>query len=485
MRTRNTFSRRSFIKRSAGSIAAVAASQAFVQRALATQNDIKRVVFWYVPEGAAQQAFWPSFGAGPLSINMDATIDGKNIISRGDPFNNYARSNDNSDGNMGTYCLQPLKNHEADLTLVSGFKNIGASASDPHKQVVQNALTGGRPNEGSVDQHLGDFLQGASPFHAIFSQVYGEHVHRGVGTDYACPFRTKSGAQASASWNPVTVYNKIFPNGITNDGGGGPDHRLQSRLAVLDSIGSQLAAVKSQGGLEAQHKLEKLIESFELIEQQTQSLIEDSIGNPTDVSFEIPEGWTEINNNNKYWHQPENFGTMAKIQIDTTVAALALDRTRVSLMQFSASGNSKGISGQHYTHLNIPGLEGNSQDHHLGHDPSPVRRRDQARIFRWYYSQLAYMIERLKSIPDGTGTLFDNTLIVCCSEFGMYNHRANDLPLVLVGNPDNQFKKGVYIDAHNGNHRSLADFYLGLCQAMGMDMNRFGVSTTPYTGFLV
>ena len=30
------------------------------------------------------------------------------------------------------------------------------------------------------------------------------------------------------------------------------------------------------------------------------------------------------------------------------------------------------------------------------------------------------------------GTLFDNTLIVCCSEWGMYNHRTNDIPYYLL-----------------------------------------------------
>ncbi len=84
-------------------------------------------------------------------------------------------------------------------------------------------------------------------------------------------------------------------------------------------------------------------------------------------------------------------------------------------------------------------------DHEMGHADSDEERRNQARIFRWYYGQLAYMIERLKSIPEDGGTLFDNTLIVCCSEWGMYNHRSNDVPYVLIGNPGGAFKnKGQY-----------------------------------------
>jgi hypothetical protein len=479
-------SRRSFLRYSAASLASLAASQVFTQRALAADSNIKRVVFWYVPEGAAQQAFWPSFGPGSLNINMGASIDGKNPVSRGDAFKSYAKSGDNNNGSMGTYCLQPLKAHEKDLTLVSGFKNTGAGASDPHQQVVQNALTGGTPNKGSVDQHLGDFLKGSSPYHAIFSSVYGEHIGFSPNPSYASPIRMKNGSSGNPTWNPVTVYNQIFPKGIDSMGSiGTPDYALHSRKAVLESVAAHLNAVKCAGGVESQMKLEAYLESFETIEKQTQALIDATPPSGTGVSVAIPDGWTSINSNNKYWHDPKNFAKMVKISIDTTVAALALDRTRVSLMQFSASGNSRGASGEHYKSLNISGIEGGTQDHFLGHEPDAMRRRDQARVFRWYYSQLAYMIERLKAIPDGNGSLFDSTLIVCCSEFGMYNHRDNDIPLILAGNPGGVFRKGVYIDAHNGNHRNLADFYLGICRAMGMNINNFGTSSTPYTGFLV
>ncbi|MEM9461205.1 MAG: hypothetical protein AAGF11_43985 [Myxococcota bacterium] len=161
----------------------------------------------------------------------------------------------------------------------------------------------------------------------------------------------------------------------------------------------------------------------------------------TPEPFEIPEGWTESNDNNKYWHK----------------------------------------------YIGLPDLEsGDVNDHRLGHDPDGDRRRNQARIFRWYYDQLAYMIDRLKSIPESDGsTLFDNTLIVTCSEFGSYNHRENDIPYILIGNPNNAFNKGVYLDARsNGNFRSHADLLLAIAQGLGAPLSSFGTSSSPYTGVL-
>src|SRR5690606_27772787 len=228
--------------------------------------------------------------------------------------------------------------------------------------------------------------------------------------DFGSPIRTKNGGAGNPTWNPITTYNQVFPNGINTDPSGTPpekDHRLHARLRALGATKERLQAVKCLGGAEAQARIEAYLTSIERIENETKSLVNLDGAPPivADVSVAIPNGWTDTNSGNKYWKNPVNFGPLAKIQIDTTVAALALNRTRVSLMQFSASGDSKGIAGTHYSTLGIPGLEGGTQDHHLGHDPDPVRRRDQARVFQWYYGQLKYLIERLQSVPDGDGTL--------------------------------------------------------------------------------
>lgn len=473
-------SRRTLLK---GTAASAAALCAFAERrALAHIEPPKRVVFWYVPEGAAQQAFWPAHGPGALDINLNAAVGGNlSPQSRGDSIDSY-RSNE-----MGGYCLQPLAPHVDDLTLISGLRIGGVDGDDePHRTQVAAALTGGRPDQGSLDQHLGHHLQGTAPFHAIFSSLYGEHVHVGVSPSYACPLRHEGGGSASPTWNPVTTFNQVFPTGLDDSIDAGPDHRLVSRFEALGSVRRRLETVRCRGGAAARQRMDAYLSSVEQVEDQTRALIE-SGGFTGDVSVDIPEGWTEISNDNRYWHQPSNFPTMARIQIDTTIAALATDRTRVSLMQFSASGTDNGIDGSHYTHLGIPDLEGGAvNDHHLGHSPDNQRRRNQARIFRWYYEQLAYMIERMKAIPEPDGsTLFDNTLIVACSEFGSYDHRRNDVPYILIGNPTGTLKKGHYLDARNGNFRDHSDLFLAIAQMMGMPINQHGNSNTPYNEIFI
>ena len=476
--------RRRLLKASFGAMVAGPSLLSMMSRqALAQTTPAKRLIIFYFPEGAAQQAFWPGSGPGPLNINMNARVGGgQTPESRNQSIFNYRSSQ------MGTYCLQPLKPYEAEMSIISGFKVEAETASDPHFQVIKSCLTGDRPAEGSFDQVMGPLLQGDAPMSSIFSSLYGEHVRVGVGANYASPFRSVGGGTARASWNPVTTYNQVFPNGVDGGVPSGPDHRLQSRLAVMGAVRSRLNAVRCLGGTDAQTRMESYLASIERIENETQILIDQGNEVPAvQLPLTVPPDWVNIRNNNKYWHNPRNFGPLMKIQLDTTVAALALNRTRVSFMQFSATGDSKGIDGSHYQHVGIQGLEaGGVNDHNMGHNHDGARRRNQARIFRWYYSQLAYLIDELKRIPDGQGqTLFDSTLIVCASEWSMYNHRTVDMPYIVVGSPGGAFQTGQYFDARqNGRHRHHADFFLTIARGLGVNMNRFGASSGVFNPLL-
>ena len=86
---------------------------------------------------------------------------------------------------------------------------------------------------------------------------------------------------------------------------------------------------------------------------------------------------------------------------------------------------------------------------------------------------------------DWDGTLFDSTLVFCCTEFGSYNHRTNDLPYVLIGNPGGAFKQGQYMDANNGGFRNHADLLLAIARGMGMNLSSFANSSNPYNAILV
>lgn len=122
-------------------------------------------------------------------------------------------------------------------------------------------------------------------------------------------------------------------------------------------------------------------------------------------------------------------------------------------------------------------------------DPASVRKL--SKLQRWYASQVAYMIEGLKAIPEGSGTAYDNTIILWTNELGdPARHMNNNLPFVLAGG-GGTYKKGRFLqlgyaseyrdpqNAHNGLLCSLANQF-------GMGLSGFGDPRFPgeLSGFM-
>ena len=66
----------------------------------------------------------------------------------------------------------------------------------------------------------------------------------------------------------------------------------------------------------------------------------------------------------------------------------------------------------------------------------------------WLQNSFAHLLERLKSVKDGEGTLLDNTLVYYCNEFGA-THENRNKPYMIAGKAAGQIKPGRWL-RHNG-----------------------------------
>ena len=93
-------------------------------------------------------------------------------------------------------------------------------------------------------------------------------------------------------------------------------------------------------------------------------------------------------------------------------------------------------------------------------------------INTWYASQLALLIDRLKSYPEGGGTLFDNTVVLWCNELGEgASHTRNDIPFVLAGKLGGHFRTGRFLQFSGRPHN---DLLVSLINAFGINKTSFG-----------
>jgi hypothetical protein len=120
--------------------------------------------------------------------------------------------------------------------------------------------------------------------------------------------------------------------------------------------------------------------------------------------------------------------------------------------------------------------------HDDGESPEASARRLTA--MTWYAQLLSDLIERLESVPEGDGTLMDNTLVVWISSLRYSSHATESLPVVLAGNLGGALTSGRYHDlTTHGSGGTLGDLWASVGNIMLMDDLTNGWTDAPLSGF--
>ena len=84
---------------------------------------------------------------------------------------------------------------------------------------------------------------------------------------------------------------------------------------------------------------------------------------------------------------------------------------------------------------------------------------------------MAYLLEKLKSIPEGDGTLLDHCMIVYGSGISDGNaHTHDDLPILLAGKGNGTIKTGRHI--RYPKETPLTNLYVSMLDRMGVKVDR-------------
>ncbi|MBW3600310.1 MAG: DUF1552 domain-containing protein [Planctomycetes bacterium] len=249
--------------------------------------------------------------------------------------------------------------------------------------------------------------------------------------------------------NPRAVFNRLF---------GDPSADAHQR-SILDVVLEDARNLRTHlGGIDRQ-KLDEYLDSVRAIERRIQVAERQSESRPT-PSLELPEA------------VPEDFTEHLRLLLDLLVLAFQTDNTRVATFMFN---NEAGRAS--WPELGI------SEGHHgLAHlDPRTAEGQDKLeklrRIDRWYVEQFVYLLEKMKGVREGEGTLLDNAMILYGSglAWGRLHNREN-LPILLAGRGGGTIDPGRHI-ACGG--RPLADLYLAMLQRVGVNRDRIADSTGP------
>jgi len=215
--------------------------------------------------------------------------------------------------------------------------------------------------------------------------------------------------------HPQVVFERLFGAIGTPEV---RETRLVQRRSILDSLVGELERLKRDLGPGDQRTINQYTGEIREIERRLAlaARMSDEVPN-----VDLPPGI------------PEDFDEHIRLHYDLLALAFKSDITRVATVLCARDLTSRVYRFPKST-LYPDG--GTSVSFHGGshHQDDPVQMRRYAQLNRYHVSRLAYLAEKLRSIPEGDGNLLDQSLLVYGTNMGNSNqHQHYDVPHILVG----------------------------------------------------
>lgn len=362
--------------------------------------------------------------------------------------------------------LKPLAPYKNKLIVLEGLDQESAynGPGDGHQKGMGHLLTGtellagnkfkGGGNSGyvgwgggiSLDQHLAKTVGKASKFPSLEFGVQVRSATVWSRMSYKGPDQPVPPEE-----DPYQAFDRIFGSFSKNVG---EIQRLRAqRKSVLDAVKQEFGALQSKLGSADRQKLESHLSGVRAVEK----LLEGSTTLPAGCA--PPTMGNKINTTDN-----KNYPTIGKLFMDLTAMTLACDLSRIVTLQWSRA----------VSNISMPWINVSDGHHSLSHegDSNGTAESKLIKINTWYAEQFAYLLGKLDSIPEGNGTMLDNTIVVWGNELGKGNsHTRRDIPFVLAGSCDGYFQTDRHYVYNKDPHNNLL---VSLANAMGDPIKTFG-----------
>lgn len=370
-----------------------------------------------------------------------------------------------------TRILKPLEALRQDIFLLSGLADhngnaLGDGAGD-HARAGASFLTGVHCKKTmgadiqagiSADQVAAQFIGAQTRFPSIELGCEDSRTVGNCDSGYSCAYTN------SLSWrtpttpmppeiNPRMTFERLFG---TEDLSLDPTtraRRAEYRKSILDLVREDTQKLVGTLGQADRRKIDEYLFGVREIEKRIASAEKDN--RQVQPTIEKPAGI------------PITFTEYAKLTFDLLALAFQADLTRVSTLVLAREGSMRV-----YPEIGIP-----DPHHPLTHHRNNDEWIEKVVQINIYHTQLlAYFLNKLKSTPDGDGTLLDHSMIVYGSGLGDGNrHTHEDLPILLAGRGDGSLRPGRHLVYERKT--PMTNLYLTLLDRMGVQPEKIGDST--------
>jgi len=365
-----------------------------------------------------------------------------------------------------TPILQALEPFRENLNIVSGLGHQAADTTAVHSLSPATWLSGVRPKA----------TQGTDAYAGITADQYaaakigqdtvlpsielGTEDHSGLigacDRDYGCIYMN------TVSWrthttplpmeiNPRKAFERMF--GL----GGSASARMartEEDRSVLDLFMQQSSDLQKKLGAQDRTTVNDYLDSVREIERR----IQNAGSQQADAQLTLPDAPTGI---------PYSYEDHVKMMYDLIVLAYRANVTRVSTFMVA-----REISNRTYPQVGV------SDGHHaISHHSNQAAKMDKnVKIQTYHVSLFAQFLEKLRTTPDGAGSLLDNSIILYGSNMSNSNaHNHFPLPVLVAGGASGRMKGGRHLKYPD--HTPMTNLLLTLLDKAGVPMDSLGDST--------
>ena len=272
---------------------------------------------------------------------------------------------------------------------------------------------------------------------------------------YACVYQNNLSWSSPTTPLPAEAHPRIVFERLFGEGGSAADRRaaLRRRASLLDWVRDDVTRLQKTLGAEDRTRVGQYLETVREVERRIQQA-EAQTADDRLPDLDRPVG------------VPAAYADHARLMFDLQVLALQGDVTRVITFQLARETSNRtypeiGVADPHHPLT------------HHGNDPAKVARM--AKINAFHVSLFAYFLEKLKSTPEGDGSLLDHSLYLYGSGMGNPNvHDHVNLPILVAGGGAGRLKGGRHIKY--AEPTPLANLHLTLLEKVGVRMDAFADS---------
>lgn len=375
-----------------------------------------------------------------------------------------------------TRILEPLAPVQDDLLVLTGLTHDKGRANNDgagdHARSASVFLTGAQPRKTdgekirsgiSVDQLAAQSVGHHTRFSSLELGVDPGRMAGNCDSGYSCAYSSNISWSSESTpvgkeVNPRLVFERLFASGKPSEVDRSKQQRDALQKSVLDFIAEDAKRLQSKLGRNDNQKLDEYLTGVREIERRLGTKSSKPV--ELDVDYAIPDG------------VPGDYQDHMRLMCDMMVLAFQTDSTRIATMMFANAGDNKN-----YRKIGVP-----DGHHDLSHHQSDAVKLEKiTQINRFHIQQLSYLLQKMKSIREGEGTLLDNSMIVYGSGISDGNrHNHDNLPILLAGSGGGSIATGRHL--RYDLETPVCNLFMSMLDRMGVDAPFIGDSTGRIQG---